>query len=235
MTEPLRELLVAVLMLGLTLGCFLLWRKLQRATAWAWLNPLLMSIASVILFLLLTGISYESYWLGGQVLGALVEPVVVALGYPLYKQRRLFFRHWRALLASSFIAVFLSLTSLTLLARLAGIDNTVLLSLVTLNVTTAVAMETSAAMGGLASLAAICVMIAGFTGVGLGQWALKRSGVSDERAVGIAIGAGSHALGAATLTARSMQSAAWASASLILCALLTALFAPHWVPFLLSL
>ncbi|WP_370980566.1 LrgB family protein [Agaribacterium sp. ZY112] len=229
------EWLDPALMLLLTVVVFLAWRTLQERSGQAWMNALLLSIATIVAILLFLGIDYARYWQGAQVFGSLVEPVVVALGYPLYKQLRLFARHWKVLVACSFFSVIISLSLITLLARLLAIPTETILSLSTLNVTTAVAMETSAAMGGQASLAALCVMIAGFTGAGLGQWWLSFWELNDERVLGFAIGAQSHALGAATLATRSAQSAAWASASLILCALLTALFAPHYIPFLLSL
>lgn len=40
----------------------------------------------IIPFLMLTGISYDSYFKGSEVLNDLLQPAVVALAYPLYEQ-----------------------------------------------------------------------------------------------------------------------------------------------------
>ena len=74
------------LLLALTFGAFALFKELQRRTGWVLLNPILLTIALLILFLKLTGISYETYQEGGQLIEFWLKPAVVALGVPLYLQ-----------------------------------------------------------------------------------------------------------------------------------------------------
>ncbi|WP_368327397.1 MULTISPECIES: LrgB family protein, partial [Phocaeicola] len=48
-------------LLAFTFGVFFLSRVLQKKTGWVVLNPILLTIAVLILFLKFTGISYEIY------------------------------------------------------------------------------------------------------------------------------------------------------------------------------
>lgn len=50
------------------------------------LNPLLVAMVVIIPILLLTGIPYDHYFKGSEVLNDLLQPAVVALAYPLYEQ-----------------------------------------------------------------------------------------------------------------------------------------------------
>ena len=50
------------------------------------LNPILLTIAILIVFLKMTHISYETYNEGGHLIEFWLKPAVVALGVPLYLQ-----------------------------------------------------------------------------------------------------------------------------------------------------
>ena len=73
-------------LLEFTFGVFFLSRVLQKKTGWVVLNPILLTIAVLILFLKFTGISYEIYNEGGHLIEFWLKPAVVALGVPLYLQ-----------------------------------------------------------------------------------------------------------------------------------------------------
>ncbi len=73
-------------LLAFTFGVFFLSRVLQKKTGWVVLNPILLTIAVLILFLKFTGISYEIYNEGGHLIEFWLKPAVVALGVPLYLQ-----------------------------------------------------------------------------------------------------------------------------------------------------
>ena len=55
-------------LIALTFGSYFLGKLLRRKTGWVVMNPILVSIATVITFLWLTGISYETYNKGGQMI-----------------------------------------------------------------------------------------------------------------------------------------------------------------------
>lgn len=68
--------------LPLTLIVFFAARKLAARYKFPLLNPLLVAMVVIIPFLMLTGISYDSYFKGSEVLNDLLQPAVVALAYP---------------------------------------------------------------------------------------------------------------------------------------------------------
>ncbi len=73
--------------LPLTLIVFFAAPKLAARYKFPLLNPLLaVAMVVIIPFLMLTGISYDSYFKGSEVLNDLLQPAVVALAYPLYEQ-----------------------------------------------------------------------------------------------------------------------------------------------------
>lgn len=225
----------SVLFLAATICVFLFWLRVQTKLGWFFLNPLVMSMTTIICSLMFLGYSYDDYMSGAKVIDFLMEPAVVVLGYPLYKQLHMIRRQWKSLTLICFGAVISGLTCTTLLARAFGFEDWIIYSLVTMHITTAIAMETSEAMGGVPSLAACMVFIGGFSGCTLGLFLVKRSGLKHEPSVGIGIGSVSHALGTAVVARDSYTSSAYASTALILCAMITALVAPAYVPFLLSI
>lgn len=230
-----RTMLEALMFIVLSIGVFLSWLSLQNKTGWSAFNPLLLSLATIVTVLSILGYSYEEYMHGGRFISALIEPSVVALGYPLYKQLPILRKAWLSLLSIGLFTSLCALTVSVLFAQAIGLEEWVVRSLALLCITTAIAMETSAQIGGVPALSAVMVMIAGFTGSAFGLTWLALFGLRHPKVVGMAIGSTSHALGAATLVRYSQQSVAFASTALIICALITAIVAPLYVPWLISL
>ena len=73
-------------LLAITFGIFFFAKLLQKKTGIMLLNPILLTIALLILFLKMTGISYETYTPGGHLIEFWLKPADVALGDPLYLQ-----------------------------------------------------------------------------------------------------------------------------------------------------
>ncbi len=69
-------------LLAVTFGIFFLAKLLQKKTGIMLLNPILLTIAILIVFLKMTHISYETYNEGGHLIEFWLKPAVVALGSP---------------------------------------------------------------------------------------------------------------------------------------------------------
>ena len=74
---------MVISILGYQLGLFL-----KKKFCWAILNPLLISIVAVIVFLLAFQIDYDTYNASAQYLSYLLTPATVCLAIPLYQQIR---------------------------------------------------------------------------------------------------------------------------------------------------
>src|SRR5699024_5537319 len=118
-------------------------------------------------------ISYDTYMIGGKYIDLLLGPAVVALAYPLYKQRVILIKNLMPILSGVTIGSIVGMVSGLLLAKASGVEKSLILTLVPKSVTTPVAMEISSVLGGNASLTVVFVMIAGFTGVVIGPYVLK--------------------------------------------------------------
>ena len=62
-------------------------------------NPLLISIALIIVFLLVFHVDYETYEAGGKYLSYFLTPATVALAVPLYEQMEPLKKNWKAIMA----------------------------------------------------------------------------------------------------------------------------------------
>ena len=70
-------------LLAITFGIFFLAKLLQKKTGIMLLNPILLTIAILIIFLKMANISYATYNKGGYLIDFWLKPAVVALGVPL--------------------------------------------------------------------------------------------------------------------------------------------------------
>lgn len=214
------------LLLALTFGAFALFKELQRRTGWVLLNPILLTIASLILFLKLTDISYEAYQEGGQLIEFWLKPAVVALGVPLYLQLEMIKKQLLPILLSQLVGCLVGIVSVVLVAKLLGATPDVICSLAPKSVTTPIAMEVSNTIGGIPSLTAAVVVLVGLFGAVFGFKILTLGRVKSPIAQGLSMGTASHAIGTSAAMEISRKYGAYASLGLTLNGILTALLTP---------
>ena len=214
------------LLLALTFGAFALFKELQRRTGWVLLNPILLTIALLILFLKLTGISYETYQEGGQLIEFWLKPAVVALGVPLYLQLEMVKKQLLPILLSQLVGCLVGIVSVVLVAKLLGATPDVICSLAPKSVTTPIAMEVSNTTGGIPSLTAAVVVLVGLFGAVFGFKILTLGKVKSPIAQGLSMGTASHAIGTSAAMEISRKYGAYASLGLTLNGILTALLTP---------
>ena len=214
------------LLLTLTFGAFALFKSLQRKTGWVLLNPILLTMFTVIVFLKLMGISYDTYQEGGKLIEFWLKPAIVALGVPLYLQLEMIKKQWLPILLSQLAGCLVGLVSVILIAKGMGASTEVICSLAPKSVTTPIAMEVSAATGGIPSLSAAVVILVGLFGAVLGFKVMDYGRVKSPIAQGLSMGTACHAIGTSTAMDISRKYGAYASLGLTLNGILTALLAP---------
>lgn len=139
------------------------------------LNPILLTIAVLILFLKFTGISYETYNEGGHLIEFWLKPAVVALGVPLYLQLEMIKKQLLPIVISQLAGCLVGLVAVVVIAKLLGATPEIICSLAPKSVTTPIAMEVSKATGGIPSLTAAVVVVVGLFGAVFGFKVLRRS------------------------------------------------------------
>ena len=198
----------------------------QRAHARAILNPVLIAVAVIVVILLLTGTSYETYFDGAQFAHFLLGPATVALAVPLYAQlgklRRLAVPVGVSLLAGSITAI----VSAGAICWALGASRQTILSILPKSATTPIAMGVSEGLGGLPSLTAVLVILTGILGAVAGTAVLDALRVRDEAARGFALGVAAHGIGTARAFQVSEETGAFAGLAMGLNGALTAVLVP---------
>lgn len=215
-----------IIMLALTFGTFYLARQIQKRTGWIVLNPILITIAALIAFLKLTGLSYDTFEQGGQYIDFWLKPAIVALGVPLYQHLGQIRKQLLPILLSQIVGCIVGLVSVTMIAYLMGASHDVIVSLAPKSVTTPIAMEVCKSAGGIPSLTAAIVVCVGLFGAVFGFKILEVWHVRNPFSQGISIGTASHAVGTSRAMEKGDVYGAYSSLGLILNGVFTALLTP---------
>ena len=222
MTQNMKDIISnEYFMLALTFGVYYLAKTLQRRLGWVLFNPILIAIAIIIAFLLVMDIPYDTYHEGAKLIEFWLKPAVVALGVPLYLQLSSIKKQFLPILASQMMGCIAGIVSVVIIAKILGASNPVIMSLASKSVTTPIAMEVTQALGGIPSLTAAIVVI---TGIGFKM--LSVGHVHNPMALGLSMGAASHAIGTTAAMDRDQFVGAYASLGLTLNGILTALLTP---------
>ena len=212
-------------LLAITFGIYFFAKLLQKKTGILLLNPILLTIAVIIIFLKLTNISFETYNQGGHLIEFWLKPAVVALGVPLYLQLETIKKQLLPIILSQLAGCIVGVISVVLIAKLMGASQEVILSLAPKSVTTPIAMEVTKTLGGIPSLTAVVVCV-GLLGAVLGFKTMKIMHVGSPIAQGLSMGTAAHAVGTSTAMDISSKYGAYASLGLTLNGIFTALLTP---------
>ena len=173
---------MAISLFGYEAGIFL--RKKLKIGIF---NPLLVSIVFVIIVLKVTGIDYDTYDKGANVLSYLLTPSTVCLAIPLYQQMNLLKKNLKAIIAGITTGVFVSLAGVWVFSMLFHLKKQFYVTLLPKSITTAIGMGISEELGGIVTITVAAIVITGIIG--------------NMFAEGMAIGTASHAMG----TAKAME------------------------------
>ena len=209
-------------LLAITFGIFFLAKLLQKKTGIMLLNPILLTIALLIIFLKMTNISYDTYNKGGHLIEFWLKPAVVALGVPLYLQLETIKKQLLPILLSQLAGCIVGVISVVLIAKLMGASDEIIYSLAPKSVTTPIAKS----IGGIPALTAAVVVCVGLLGGILGFKTMKLTHIGSPMAQGLSLGAAAHAVGTSTAMDISSKYGAFASLGLTLNGIFTALLTP---------
>ena len=202
----------------------------ERAGHAPWANPVLWSIVALSAGLLVTDVSYPSYFAGAQFIHFLLGPAVVALGWPLWERRATLRRAWGRFLLAGLVGGAAAALAAVALGWAAGLPVEVLRSLAPKSVTAPVAMGVAEKIGGVPALAAVFAVLTGLVGALSGRTLFRLLGLGEDRvawmARGFAMGTASHGIGAARALQVNPDAGAYAGLALGLQVLLASLLIP---------
>ncbi len=218
--------LPTALLILATIAVYQLFVYWQNKTQFIWLNPMLLSIAAIIPLLLYFDMPFTQYYQHTQLLNDLLEPAVVALGFPLYQHLSSIKHQWQVLGLLLALGVVLVIVISFYLTMIFIAIPEIAVSLSLKSITTPIGIALTQQLNGDSSITAFAIILAGLFGALLGPSWLSFIKVKSAKAQGLAIGAASHALGTATISKISYEHGAYASLALIVCAVITALISP---------
>lgn len=225
------ECMIVLLIVSGTVASYFFSQALYKHIKITLLIPVVVATALIIITLLLFNISYETYMIGGKWIHLLLGPAVVSLAYPLYEQRHLLKRLAFPILCGSLTGAVLGIVTGLFFARLFELDDELIYSVIPKSVTTPVAMDVSESLGGISSLAAVFVIIAGVFGAVFGRLIFHLFKLKKPVAKGVALGSASHAIGTAYAFEHSELEGSISTIAMIVSAVFVSILAPSIVQF----
>lgn len=213
--------------LALTLTAYLIGDAIaQRTGRHPVANPVLIAVVLVGALLLATGTPHTRYFEGARFVHVLLGPATVALALPVFRNRALIARHWRAISLALIIGAGTGIGSTLILANALGLSASSIASLAPKSVTAAIAMGISEQVGGSPPLTAVIVIATGILGAVMVTPLMNLLRITDYAARGFAVGIAAHGIG----TARALQvneiAGAYAAMGMALNGLVTSILVP---------
>lgn len=219
----------------LTVVMYLISRKIYLKTRNALLTPLLLSTIAIIMILHFSGITFEQYTPGKDIMTFLLGPATVALALPLYQNRHALGKSFVPILAGITGGAASTLTTAVLLAKMSGLDSLIVTSIATKSITAPIAIDISHITGGDPGIAVAFVIFTGTLGSIIGARFLTLCKIDNPIARGLAMGVTSHGQGTATIMEEGQTQGAMAGIAMALAAIFISLIGPFYIPWLIRL
>lgn len=222
-----KELILNVpAMLTLTVGTYLLGVYCKNKSGISLLHPFIICIPIIIALLKVMDISADEYMEHNQIIIFLQGPSVVALGLSIYDNLEPIKKNMAAILSAVIVGSIVGVVSVYVLCGILNLDPIFDRSLEPKSLTTPIAMDLTAALGGNISLTAISVVLCGFIGAVFGPLMWKIFRIDNPIAKGLAMGCASHGLGTTRAIEVGALEGAVSGLSIALMGIATALVIP---------
>lgn len=225
-------LLLPIFGIAITLVFYLLFRRTGKLKI-VFLNPVLLTIAGIIIFLKVFNISFETYHEGGKILTYFLGPAVVALGAFFYEKYEELRKDLKLLSIAVIIGGICGVVSIVVFLLALGLPLFLIKSLASKSVTTPIAIEITGAVGGIPDITAGIVIAVGIFGNAFGPFFLKQLGITDKRAIGAALGTAAHGIGTARALEEGKIPGVYSGIAMCLNGIITAIFTPFLLYLLL--
>ncbi|WOE31524.1 MULTISPECIES: LrgB family protein [unclassified Acinetobacter] len=209
-----------------TLICYLAAKKLFIRTQRIYLSPIIVVPVLSIAMLFIMHHRFDDYYRYSQYLVTMLGPVTIAFAIPVFRYRQMIQQHFKVLVLSSAMAMFVSILSTWILATMFNLDQIVKNSLLARSISIPFALVLTEKMGGSSSLMPLFTVITGLIGMLLGDLILGWTNFKNRISYGAAFGNAAHAMGVARARQRSQLEGVIASLSMIISGMMMVLFAP---------
>ena len=223
---------LSLLPIVLTLAAFRLGQVLQQKFKSALLNPILIAVILVVLFLTLTGMPGADYQAGMKNLSWLLTPATISLAIPLYEQFQALKKNLSAIGAGIAAGALACLLMVAGLGILFGFDRELTVSLLPKSITTAIGVSLTELTGGIPSITTAAIIFTGILANIMGSTFCRLFRITDKVAQGVAFGTAGHVIGTTRANEIDPLTGAVSSLSLVVAGLLTAIVLPLMAGFI---
>ena len=210
------DMFLLTLTVGLYCGGVALHHRLRLAI----LHPTLLAFVALI-----------HYRQATEILDFLLGMSVVALGYLMYEQTDRLRGQVLPILTSIGVGCTVGVLSVVYIARALGADRTILNSIAPKSVTVPIAVAISEPLGGVVSVTSVVVFLVGIFGSIVGPRLLRRCGIRNPLARGLALGSAAHGIGTARAIELGAVEGALSGLAMALMGIVTALLVPLFEKF----
>ena len=225
-------LAIGVLPVSLTLIAFLAGQKLQKKFRSPLLNPILISVILVLIFLSFTGLPVADYKAGMGTLSWLLTPATICLAVPMYEQFQILKKNLPMILAGVAAGAVSCLIMVAGFGILVNFESILTISLMPKSITTAIGVALSEMMGGMPGVTTAAIVFTGIFASIMGPAFCRLFRLTDEVARGVAFGTAGHVIGTSKANELSPLTGAVSSLSLVVAGLLTAVVLPLFSNFI---
>ncbi|GAB2534424.1 LrgB family protein [Gracilibacillus alcaliphilus] len=223
------KLAIGVAAVTITILLYVITKLIYMKKPNPFLLPIFLSTACLVLLLVITDTSYQTYMIGGQWIDFFLGPIVVSLAIPLYRQLSLIKKYLWPIGAGIFAGSITGILSGILGVKLFHFEDWLIQTVAAKSVTAPIAISITETAGGNISLVAVFVMTAGISGAMFGPLVLKACRIRHPAAKGLGIGTASHAIG----TAKALEIGELEGAVSALSMTITAIVVSFLVPLVL--
>lgn len=217
---------IGVLPVSLTLMVFLLGQKIQKKLKSPLLNPILVSVLLILVFLALTGMPVADYKAGMGTLSWLLTPATICLAVPMYEQFRILKKNLPMILAGVAAGAVSCLVMVAMFGILVGFEPVLTISLLPKSITTAIGVALSEMLGGMTGVTTAAIVFTGIFASILGPAFCRIFRLTDPVAQGVAFGTAGHVIGTSKANELGPLAGAVSSLSLVVAGLITAVVLP---------
>ncbi|HIQ95211.1 MAG TPA: LrgB family protein [Candidatus Limivivens merdigallinarum] len=218
---------MAVSLIGYGLGMLL-----KRKFGFGFLNPLLLAIIFVMVFLKVFGIEYETYEDSAKYLSYLLTPATVCLAIPLYQQLVLLKKNLLAVVLGIVSGTLASMVGVLALSWVFRLSHEEYVTLLPKSITTAIGMGVSEELGGIVTITVAVIIVTGVLGNVIGELVFRIFRIYHPIAKGLALGTSAHAIGTSKALELGEIEGAMSSLSIAVAGLLTVVAASVFANFL---
>lgn len=210
----------------ITIAVFIIATLINRRWPNPFTTPLFLSTMVIIAILVGCKIPYDSYNSGAKYLTYFLVPVTVCFAVPMYRQLHLLKKHIWSILFAMFLGVIASVVSVCVIVAIFGLGDVIARSLVSISVTTALAIGITQKLGGIVALTVSAVIITGILGASVSDKLCKWMKLKNPISSGLAIGNASHAAGTVKAMEMGHIEGSFSSLAIVISGLMTAVMGP---------